>query len=51
MNYKKWSLEQKLEILTCCVEIGIVETCPKYSVNKGTFYSWNKKMSVMGKRA
>ncbi|MFT6066135.1 MAG: putative transposase [Polaribacter sp.] len=43
MKYKKWSLEQKLEILTCCEEIGVADTCRKYGVSAGTFYSCNKK--------
>jgi putative transposase len=33
MKYKKWSLEQKLEILSVSEEIGIVEACLKYGVN------------------
>ncbi|MCW2120673.1 hypothetical protein M2326_002995, partial [Flavobacterium sp. 7A] len=32
MKYKKWSLEEKLEILSSCEELGVVETCRKYSV-------------------
>jgi putative transposase len=30
MKYKKWSLEEKLTILSSSEEIGIVETCRKY---------------------
>ena len=48
MKYKKWSLEQKLEILSVSEEIGIVETCRKYSVSTGTFYSWKKKYDSQG---
>lgn len=43
MKYKKWTLEQKLEILASSEAIGVVETCRKYSVSTGTFYSWKKK--------
>ena len=43
MKYKKWSLEEKLEILSFSEEIGIVETCRKYGVSTGTLYSWKKK--------
>ena len=43
MKYKKWSLEQKLEILSSSEEIGIVEACRKFGVSTGTFYSWKKK--------
>ncbi len=32
MKYKKWTLNQKLEILTSSEELGIVETCRKYGV-------------------
>jgi len=48
MKYKKWTLEQKLEILSVSEEIGIVETCRKYSVSNGTFYSWKKKFEYKG---
>jgi putative transposase len=43
MKYKKWSLEQKLEILSSSEENGVVTTCRKYGVSTGTFYSWKKK--------
>lgn len=48
MKYKKWSLAEKLEILSKSEEIGIVETCRKYSVSTGTFYSWKKKHDKEG---
>ena len=48
MKYKKWSLKEKLEILACSEEIGVVETCRKYSVSTGTFYSWKKKFDHKG---
>jgi putative transposase len=35
MKYKKWSLEEKLEILSFSDELGIVQTCRKYSVSRG----------------
>ena len=40
MKYRKWSLGQKLEILSVSEEIGVVETCRKYGDSTGTFYSW-----------
>jgi len=43
MKYKKWSLEEKLEILSSSEELGIVEVCRKYKVSTGTFYSLKKK--------
>jgi putative transposase len=43
MKYKKWTLGQKLEILSSSEEIGIVEACRKYGISTGTFYSWKKK--------
>jgi putative transposase len=43
MKYKKWSLEEKLEILSFLEENGIVSTCRKFSFSKGSFYSWKKK--------
>ncbi len=48
MKYKKWTLEQKLEILASSEAIGIVETCRKYSVSTCTFYSWKKKYELKG---
>ena len=43
MDFKK-----KLEILSASEEIGTVETCCKYSVSTGTFYSWKKKFKYKG---
>ena len=48
MKYKRWTLEQKLEILSESEEIGIVESCRKYGVSTGTFYSWRKKFDHKG---
>ena len=48
MKYKKWSLEDKLEILTSSEEVGVVATCRKFSVSTGTFYSWKKKYESHG---
>jgi putative transposase len=48
MKYKKWSLEEKLEILATSEELGIVEACRKYSLSTGTFYSWKKKYDSHG---
>ena len=48
MKYKKWSLEEKLEILSCSEELGIVEACRKYRVSTGTFYNWRKKYDKQG---
>ncbi|MFT4602857.1 MAG: putative transposase [Arenicella sp.] len=48
MKYKRWTLGQKLEILTTSEEIGIVEACRKYGVSTGTFYSWRKKFDHKG---
>lgn len=39
---------EKLEILASSEEIGVVETCRKYSVSTGTFYSWKKKFDNKG---
>lgn len=48
MKYKKWTLAQKLEILSSSEAIGIVETCRKYGVSTGTFYNWKKKYDHKG---
>src|SRR5699024_8444044 len=48
MKYKKWTLSQKLEILSSSEEIGVVETCRKYGLSTGTFYSWKKKFDHKG---
>ena len=48
MKYKKWSLEEKLEILSSAEETGIVSTCRKYGVSTGSFYNWKKKYDTHG---
>ncbi|PKG44269.1 transposase [Psychroflexus sp. MES1-P1E] len=48
MKYKKWTLEQKLEILSVSEEIRIVEVRRKYSLSTGTFYSWKNKFELKG---
>ena len=48
MKYKKWTLSQKLEILSLSDEIGVVEACRKHSVSTGTFYNWKKKFDLHG---
>lgn len=48
MKYKKWSLKEKLEILSASEELGVVEACRKYSVSTGTFYNWKKKYDTHG---
>jgi putative transposase len=48
MKYKKWSLEEKLAILSASEDLGIVETCRKFNVSTGTFYSWRKKHDAQG---
>lgn len=48
MKYKKWPLEEKLKIIASSEEIGVVETCRKYSASTGTFYSWKEKFDNKG---
>ena len=48
MKYRKWTLEEKLEIIASSEEIGVVEACRKYSVSTGTFYNWKKKFDHKG---
>jgi putative transposase len=48
MKYKKWSFQEKLEILASSDELGMVETCRKYSLSTGTLYSWKKKHESQG---
>ncbi len=48
MKYKKWSLKEKLEILSDSEELGVVEACRKYGVSTGTFYNWKKKYDAHG---
>jgi len=48
MKYKKWTLEEKLKIIASSEETGVVETCRKYSISTGTFYSWKKKFDNKG---
>ncbi len=51
MKYKKWTLDQKLEILSSAEEIGIVESCRKYGVSTGTFTVGRRSMNTREKRA
>ena len=37
-----------MEILGASEDSGIVETCRKYGVSTGTFYSWKKKFEHRG---
>ena len=48
MKYKKWSLTEKLEILSSAEAIGVVSACRKFSVSTGTFYSWKRKYDNQG---
>jgi putative transposase len=48
MKYKKWILNQKLEILSSAQEICVVEACRKYSVSTPKFYSCKKKFEHKG---
>jgi len=48
MKYKKWSLTEKLEILSSAEELGIVSACRKYGVSTGTFYGWKRKYDNHG---
>lgn len=48
MKYKKWILDQKLKILFSAEEIGVVESCRKYGLSTGTFYTWKKKYEHKG---
>jgi putative transposase len=44
MKYRKWSLEEKLEILSSSEELGIVEACRKYSVSTGVAFPKNRTL-------
>jgi putative transposase len=48
MKYKKWSLTEKLEILSSAEEVGVVSACRKHGVSTGTFYSWKRKYDNHG---
>lgn len=48
MKYKRWSLKEKLEILEQAKELGVVETCRKFSVSTGNYYNWRKKFEQNG---
>jgi putative transposase len=37
MKDKRWTLDQKLEIISNSDEIGTVESCRKYGVSTGAF--------------
>jgi len=46
MKNKKWSLEEKIEILSSSEEMGVVESCRKYSVSTGTFAVGERSMTI-----
>ena len=48
MKYKKWSLTEKLEILSSAEEVGVVSACRKYGVSTATFYGWKRKYDNYG---
>jgi putative transposase len=48
MKYKKWSLTEKLEILSSAEEVGVVSACRKYGVSTATFYGWKRKYDNHG---
>jgi putative transposase len=48
MKYEKWTLEEKLKIIASSEETGVIETCRKYSLSTGAFYSWKKKFDNKG---
>ena len=48
MKYKKWSLIEKLEILSTGQQIGVVSACRKLGISTATFYSWRKKYDTHG---
>lgn len=48
MKYKRWTVAEKLEILSKSEERGVVETCREYSVSTGTYYNWKKKFEGKG---
>lgn len=45
MKYKKWSLCQKLGILTFSKKIDIIKTIQKHSESYRSFYNWEKKFN------
>jgi putative transposase len=45
MKYKKWSLEEKLEILSFSEETGVVDACRKYGVSTGVLFTVGRKSS------
>jgi putative transposase len=49
MKYKKWSLEEKPEILSSSEELRIVEISCKYDLSTGAFYSWKNKAGPSGR--
>jgi putative transposase len=51
MKYKKWTLKEKLEILSTSEEIEVVETCRKYSVSRALFIAGRRSLSIKEKQA
>lgn len=48
MKYKRWTVAQKLEILSRSEQMGVVEACREYGVSTAAFYNWKKKFEGKG---
>lgn len=48
MERKKYSKEQKLQIIKEATEHGVTSTLEKHGIYAATYYSWKKKLDSMG---
>lgn len=48
MEKRKFTKEQKLEILKEASEQGVTKTLEKHGIYPATYYSWKKKFELMG---
>lgn len=45
---RRWTLEEKVAILTEAKSGNIVDVCRKHNLSTGSFYNWKKKFDTKG---
>lgn len=45
---RRWTIEEKIAILTEAKNGNIVDVCRKHNLSTGSFYNWKKKFDTKG---
>lgn len=48
MNKRTFTIEEKLRIIAEAKEKGVTATIEKYGIYAASYYSWKKKLNLMG---